>query len=164
MLKKILVPIAFSKYSEGIIAYAADLARPFGAMLLIVHVVDQRDIEAVERISSFGYKVDGDRYMATIQQERITRLEKVLGAVDIDESLYEYRFLAGDPTTELLKLVVAEEVDMVVMGNKAKELRHIFTGSVAERMFRRSPVTVVSYRSPGTSRELKKKITRELGT
>ncbi|MFN2353001.1 MAG: universal stress protein [Desulfopila sp.] len=162
MLKKILVPIAFSKYSEGIITYAADLARPFAARLLIVNVVDQRDIEAVERISSYGYKVDANHYITTIQHERSTQLEKLLSAVDIDASLYEYRFLAGDPTTELLKLVLTEEVDMVVMGSKAKELRHIFTGSVAERMFRRSPVAIVSYRSPGTARELKKKFAKEL--
>ena len=48
MRKKILVPIAFSVYSQGIINYAASIAGPLGAEMMIVNVINERDLEAVE--------------------------------------------------------------------------------------------------------------------
>ena len=41
MIKKIMVPIAFSKYSKGILDYAAGLAEPLAAELLVVNVINQ---------------------------------------------------------------------------------------------------------------------------
>ncbi|MBM9606633.1 universal stress protein [Desulfopila inferna] len=162
MISKILVPIAFSKYSKGILNFASSLAKPLGARLLITNVVNERDIEAVERISSFGYKVDGDHYIATIQKERIGILETMLEELQIADDDYDFIFLAGDPSTELLRLVLKEHVDLVVMGTKAKDLRSIFTGSVAERMFRKSPVSIVSYRDKEIANALEKKLRKEL--
>lgn len=162
MFTKILVPIAFSRYSQGILRFAASLAAPLGAKLLIVNVVNERDLEAVERIASFGYKVDGDHYVATIQKERIERFEEMIQTLNIADDMYDYRFLAGDPTGELLKLVVQEKIDLVVMGTKAKDIRHIFTGSVAERMFRKCPVSIVSYRDDEIASELTRRIQKEM--
>ena len=54
MIKKILVPLAFSKYSRGILGFAADLAASTGAELLVVNVINQRNLEAVDKITSFG--------------------------------------------------------------------------------------------------------------
>ena len=42
MIKKIMVPIAFSPYSRGILDYAADLASSVEAELLIVNVINDR--------------------------------------------------------------------------------------------------------------------------
>lgn len=162
MTEKILVPIAFSKFSRGILRFAVKLARPLGAGLLIANVVNQRDLEAVERIASYGYKVDGDHYIATIQKERGELLEKLIEELGIGEDDYDYVFLAGDPSEELLQLVVREKVDMVVMGTKARDLRHMFAGSVAERMFRKCPVPIVSYRDEEIARELERKIRKDM--
>jgi len=162
MIKRILVPVAFSKYSEGLLRFAYQLAEPLGAELLIANVVNERDLEAVEKISSFGYKVDGDHYIKTIQKERVEALEKIMGELKIPEDKYNFVFLAGDPTTELLKLVIKDSVELVVMGTKAKEIKHMFTGSVAERMFRKCPISVVYYRGEDLAQALEKKIRREL--
>jgi nucleotide-binding universal stress UspA family protein len=162
MSRKILVPIAFSTYSKGILRFAFSLAKPLGAKLFIVNVVNERSIEAIEKISSHGYKLDGDKYIATIQQERITRLEEMVGELGISDDDYEYVMLVGDPATELLRMSVREGIDMVVMGTKTRELRHIFTGSVAERMFRRCPIPVISYRDEDIAKRLERKIHKEM--
>jgi len=73
------------------------------------------------------------------------------------------RFISrvGKPAVELLRLAVKENVDMIVMGIKGRtDLRHAFTGSVAEKLFRRSPVTIVSYRDPEHANRLRKRITK----
>jgi nucleotide-binding universal stress UspA family protein len=162
MLKKILVPIAFSKYSESILDYALKLAKPHGAKLLIVNVISEKSLEAVEKISSHGYKIDGDKYVATIQKERIALLEGMIERLTMDDDDYDYRLLAGDPAMELLRLILDEEVDLVVMGTKTRELRHIFTGSVAERMFRRCPVPILSYRGGDVAKQLRSRVRKDI--
>lgn len=161
MFTKILVPIAFSKYSLGILRFAASLAGPLGAELRIANVVNERDLEAVEKIASFGYKVDGEHYIKTIQKERVEKLDEILAEIDFPEDKYSFTFLAGDPTTELLKFVITEDIDLVVMGTKNKDIRNIFTGSVAERMFRKCPVSIVSYRGKEIAAGLTKRIKRD---
>ncbi|MGW8195124.1 MAG: universal stress protein [Desulforhopalus sp.] len=146
MIKKILVPLAFSKYSQGILNYAAELAAATGADMLVANVINERDLEAVNKISSFGYKVDVEHYVETMKEERLKELDRMLANLTLQDEKVTYTFCVGDPTTELLKLVVDRHIDMVVMGVKDKGLHHIFTGSVAERLFRKCPVPVVSYR------------------
>ncbi len=162
MFNKILVPIAFSQYSKGILKFAAKIAGPLGAELVIVNIVNERDLEAVERISAFGYKVDGDHYVQTIQKERLEKLDELIKDINFSEDKVSYRFLAGDPSSELLKLVVTENIDLIVMGIKTRDLRHLFAGSVAEQMFRKSPVTIVSYRDDEIAEKLRKRVLKHL--
>ncbi len=158
MRTKILVPIAFSNYSQGIINYAASLAAPLGAEMMIVNVINERDLEAVERITSYGYKVDSEHYVQTIKGERRALLAKLTENLTLPDGQVSFSFRVGDPATELLKLVVDENIEMVVMGVKTRDIRHLFTGSVAEQMFSRCPCTVVSYRDRETTERLKKRI------
>ena len=160
MVKKILVPIAFSKYSQGILNYAAGIAEPLGAELLIVHVIHERDLAAVDKIASFGYKVDIESYLETLKSEKREELKKLTASMTLPDEQVSFSFRVGDPTNELLRLVVDKNIDMVIMGIKTHDVRHIFAGSVAERMFRKCPVTVVSYRDDEISERLLKKFTK----
>ena len=68
-------------------------------------------------------------------------------------------FVVGNPWDELLKLIVAEEIDVVVMGPKGRtDLEHVLVGSVAEKVFRRSPATVISYRDETIAKRLHKRL------
>jgi nucleotide-binding universal stress UspA family protein len=68
-------------------------------------------------------------------------------------------FKVGNPIDELLKLIVKENVDMIVMGVKGhSDLEHVLVGSVAEKLFRRSPVPVISFRDENSADRLRKKI------
>ena len=159
-IKKILVPLAFSPYSEGIVQYAVSLGKALDVeKLLFVNVINQRDVDAVERITSFGYEVDGDHYVQEIEKERIAKLEMMLDKIDFPSDRMKLIITVGKPADKLLKYAVKENVDMIVMGVKAKsEIIHAFTGSVAEKLFRRSPVTIVSYREEKIACELRKHI------
>jgi nucleotide-binding universal stress UspA family protein len=163
MIKKILVPIAFSKYAKGILTYAADLAESTGAELVVANVINERDLEAVDKITSFGYKVDIEHYMETVKKERRAELTVLMESLTLPDEKVTFTFCVGDPTNELLKIVVDQKVDAVVMGVKTNDIRHIFTGSVAERMFRKCPITIISYRDDEISARLLKKFTRHRG-
>jgi len=160
MINKILVPIAFSKYSQGILNYSAGIAEPLGAELVVVNVINSRDLDAVDKITSFGYKVDIEHYLETLKKERRAELKTLMEPLTLPDDRVSFSFRVGDPTNELLKLVVDKNIDMVVMGIKTHDIRHIFAGSVAERMFRKCPVSIVSYRDDEISERLLKKFIR----
>lgn len=159
-IEKIMVPLAFSPYSKGIIKYAVMLAQALAVKKLIfISVVNQRDVDAVETITSFGYEVDGKQYVKEIENARIADLDEMLKEIDFPEDRMKLIITVGKPADKLLKHAVKEEVDMIVMGVKAKsEIVHAFTGSVAEKLFRRSPITIVSYREETIARKLLKRI------
>jgi nucleotide-binding universal stress UspA family protein len=164
MIQKILVPIAFSKYSEGIMQFAAEIAKAFGAQLLVVNVINERDLEAVQKITAFGYKVDTEHYLQTLLQERREEMAHLLEKVGLGLDAVDFHFEVGNPAEKLLQLVVKENIDAVVMGVKNRDIRTLFTGSVAERMFQRCPVTVISYRDQEISDHLRKRILKHMDT
>ncbi len=159
-IEKIMVPLAFSPYSKGIVDYAVMLAGNLKVkQLLFVSVVNQRDVDAVETITSFGYEVDGKHYVKEIEKTRIAALDELVKDIDFPREQMKLIISVGKPADKLLKLAVREEVDMIVMGVKAKsEIVHAFTGSVAEKLFRRSPITIVSYREEKIAAKLRKRI------
>ena len=160
-IEKIMVPLAFSPYSKGIVDYAVMLATALNAkQLIFVSVINQRDVDAVETITSYGYEVDGEHYVQEIEKARVAALDEMLKDIDFPEERMKLIITVGKPADKLLKYAVKEDVDMIVMGVKAKsEIVHAFTGSVAEKLFRRSPVTIVSYRDESIAAKLRKRIT-----
>ena len=159
-IEKIMVPVAFSPYSQGIVDYAIMLAGSLDAQKLIfISVINQRDVEAVETITSFGYEVDGSRYVEEIKKQRAEALDKLLEQSSFPEDRMKLIITVGKPANKILKHALREDVDMIVMGVKAKsEIVHAFTGSVAEKLFRRSPITIVSYRDEEIAARLRKRI------
>ena len=158
MIHKILVPIAFSNYSEGILKYSAGLAKAFGAKLLIVNVINERDLESIQKISSFGYNVDAEHYLQTMQKERREKMAVLLEKAELSADTVTFSFQIGNPAEKLLQMVVEENVDTVVMGMRDRDISTLFTGSVAERMFQRCPTTLISYRDKEIATQLRKRI------
>jgi nucleotide-binding universal stress UspA family protein len=157
--KKIMVALAFSEYAEGIFGYAAALAKKLDAELIVASIINSRDVQAVGTISSMGYDVDSEKYIASIRSERQSQLEKFINANAFPSDKIKTVMRVGDPVDELLKTAVKEDVDMIVMGIKGRtNLEYMFVGSVAEKMFRRSPVPIVSYRDDKNAERLRRRI------
>jgi nucleotide-binding universal stress UspA family protein len=127
--------------------------------LILINVLNERDVEAVERVSALGYEVDEEHYIEKIQHQRANALEKMMEDVDFPNDKIRVIMTVGRPAEKLLKKALEERVDLIVMGVKAKsELVHAFTGSVAEKLFHRSPITIVSYREESIAEKLRSKL------
>ncbi len=158
-IKKVLVAIAFSEYAQGTFNFAAQFAQCGGAELVVVSVINSRDVESVKTISAMGYDVDGSHYVQKIKDERHRALDEIISAAGYPREKVRSIFLTGNPIDELLKQIMAEEADVIVMGPKGRtDLEHILVGSVAEKIFRRSPATIISYRGAKVAERLKKRI------
>jgi nucleotide-binding universal stress UspA family protein len=56
-------------------------------------------------------------------------------------------------------MIVKEDVDMVVMGSRGRmDLEQVLVGSVASKIFRKSPATVVSCQSEADAAHLRRNI------
>jgi nucleotide-binding universal stress UspA family protein len=149
--------MASSEHCQGIFDYAAILATGLGAQILVASIINSRDIAAVRQVADMGYEVDGENYVSDIKKIRKQEIDAILSHSKIPLERVQSVIAVGNPVDELLKLTVKESVDMVVMGTKGRtDLKHIVMGSVAEKLFRRSPVTVVSYRDEAQAEKLRK--------
>lgn len=158
-IQKIMVAIAFSDYSEGIFDFGARLARNLDSEILLVSVINQRDVVAVRKVAALGYAVDGEHYVQGVREDRLKMLAAFVAKAGFPEERITVRILLGDPLEELLKTALRENVDLIVMGVKGRsQLEHILVGSVAEKMFRRSPITIVSYRGEKEAHHLRKRV------
>ena len=158
-IKKIMVALGFSEYAEGIFNYADMLAAKFGAELIVANIVNSRDVEAVAVITNMGYDLDPERYIKEIKDERQNAFEEIAKNAALARDSIKLILEIGNPIDELLKIILDENVDLVVMGVKGRtDLEHILIGSVAEKLFRRAPVTVVSYRDEKSRQRLKNRI------
>jgi nucleotide-binding universal stress UspA family protein len=158
-IKKILVALAFSDHVQDLFNYAAGLAGFLNAEIVAANIISSRDVEAVRKITDMGYDVDGEHYVAGVQKERQQTLEEVIRKSGYPSEKVRYISKIGKPIDELLGIIVKEDIDLIVMGIKEHtELEHFLVGSVAEKLFRRSPVPVVSYRHAVQAERLKKRI------
>ena len=160
-VKKIMVAMAFTSHSEGLFNCAAQLAQLLNAELIIASIINSRDISAVRMVSSMGYEVDAEHYVEGVRAERKEMLEQFMAKSSFDRKNMRTIFKVGNPIDEILKLIVKENIDMIVMGVKGhSDLEHVLVGSVAEKLFRRSPVPVISFRDEKSAERLRKKIER----
>jgi len=158
-VNKVLVALAFSEYAQSTFRFAAQFAQWAGAELIVGHVINQRDVESVQTISALGYEVDGNHYIQNVKDERQRELEAIIAASDYPAEKVRSLFVVGNPIDELLKLILKEKIDVVVMGPKGRtDLEHILVGSVAEKIFRRSPATIISYREDKVAQRLRNRI------
>jgi nucleotide-binding universal stress UspA family protein len=158
-IKKILVPLEFTEYSQGVFNCAVQMAMNNDAKIIVLSIINSRDIESVESIVAMGYNVDAKHYVQEIKKERKQQLNKMADEVEIDKDRVKILFKIGKPVDEILKAIEREEPDLVVMGTKGRgNLKNGITGSVAGKVFKRSPVNILSHRGKNIKKSLTKKL------
>ena len=154
-----MVPVAFSEHSLNLINYAANLAKTLDADMILVNIINERDVEIVRKITSYGYTLDEDQYVRELEKERLEELNTMLENIDFPDDRISVVFRVGRPARSILQVAIKNNVDMIVMGIRDRtDFIHTLTGSVAEKVFRRSPITIVSFRDEKNADYLRKRL------
>jgi nucleotide-binding universal stress UspA family protein len=138
-LKKILVPVDFSDCSRKAVQYGLALAKQFGAELTILHVIQsylQVPDLAVVDVTTF------QRELQASAEKQLEALEKTLGSQIVSHTLVS----SGEPSAEITSTAREIDADIIVIATHGRTgLKHVFMGSVAERVVRHAgcPVLVV---------------------
>lgn len=153
IIKKILVLISFAtESSKEHFAYAAHLANDIGAELIGLSVLRQGDVDSAAVYS----RLVGDETINVTDlanreiERRKKRVEVVLNELGLADIQRTVEIRVGDPFEEILKAIDEFGVDLVVMGASgliSKDARFdILRGSISEKVFSHSPVSVLSIR------------------
>ena len=158
-INRILVAVGFTDYTEELLNYAVRIAESLGAELIVANIINVRDVEAIGTIATMGYEIDSEHYVSGIEEDRRQTLNRILEKISFPADKLHTVFKVGHPVEELLKIAISENADLMVMGIKGRsDLEHILLGSVAEKVFRRSPIPILSFRDGKSAQRLKKHI------
>ena len=148
-IKKVVAAIDLSSYSEITFVHALDQAKTHGAELILVNVINDRGLVALDRIAAEGYDLGGrEDYINRVEEDRAQTMEKdYLSRIgDVPTKVI---FRVGNPYEEILNFLKEEKASMVVTGTKGHgNLAGALFGSVAEKVFRRATCLVLSVRGP----------------
>jgi nucleotide-binding universal stress UspA family protein len=151
-IKRILVGCDFSEYTARIVKFAVQLASQLAAELIVLNVVNKRDVEAIERVEREYPAISAQKYLDDLKKERSRLMDDLLRETGPPRIPVTKIVRAGVPFRTILEVVAEENADLVVMGTRGRSnLAGALFGSTAEKVFRRCPVTLVSVRSEETA-------------
>lgn len=153
--RKIMVGCDFSKYSKETLECAVALADKLQADLIIVNVLNKREIDTILKVAEGQFDRNIEKYVEKTAQEYETRvkadrtrqMEKLIEEIGCAHLPIKKVFRVGVPFQELISAIEDEGADMLVMGQKGRsDLAGVIFGSTAEKVFRRCPVPLLSVR------------------
>ena len=139
----IVVPIDFSPSAEEAMSWAIDLARRYGASLIVTHVLQPVAWPA----SPDGLMLTPTDLLATTRRELDASLERTRASIEAAGIGAKAELLDGTPAAEIAALARRAAADLVVMGTHGRTgLKHALLGSVAEKVVRTAPCPVLTVR------------------
>jgi nucleotide-binding universal stress UspA family protein len=149
-MKKILIPIDFSDFSENALEVAASLAKKLDADLVVLHMLGLS--EAVFTKDEAQEFMEAQYYMRLAKKRFDAFLDKpFLKGVRIFETVQNYKDF-----NEINNLVKEQDIDLVVMGSHgASGLSGLFIGSNTEKVVRTCDIPVLVIKKQRKDFEIK---------
>lgn len=157
VIKNILVPLDFSDPSMRALDYATELAKPFGATLTVLHVLEP-----------IAYASPADLYAGVAaqlgdlitEQRRSARERMAELQAKMAKRGFELRTVIreGIAHQEIVETAARLKSDLILLTTHGRTgLSHLLMGSVAERVVRAAPCAVLSLRGPVLRKVQRKK-------
>src|SRR5579872_6617488 len=147
---KIVAATDFSEDSTLALGYAEELARRFGAEIILLHV-DQA-LPPVMISPEIGPVMDVGAMTRIAEEQRMMaqkELDKLVNRMR-DSGLKARSLLkVGSPFLEVIHAAQGEGADLIVMGTHGRTgIAHVLMGSVAERVVQKAHCPVLTIRHP----------------
>lgn len=137
-MKKILVPVDFSKYSEYALEVASKLGSQQGAEIILLHMMGMSD--SILANSEIAEEAEA-KYVLKLAKEKILEFteKRYLKGVPVKAIIQNYKDF-----DEVNQVAQEQNCDLVVMGSHGSGgLSELFVGSNTEKVVRSSNVPVI---------------------
>ncbi|MFT7581904.1 MAG: universal stress protein A [Myxococcota bacterium] len=145
--KHILVPVDFSETSRRAFYRAVGYMRMFGSFLTVLHIRENAPAKTVEGVEQTH------EALSRLEEGLVRRLDELEsdGLVTKEErKRMTLEIGGGKPALEILRYAAGHDIDFIVMGTHGTTgFKHIFMGSVCERVVRRAPCDVLAVKPEG---------------
>ncbi len=139
--KHLLVPVDFSEPSRMAASYAAKLAVPLGADLVLLHAITSME-EVEVLLAEQESPIDWGTARADAAKVADTMLQGIAVAIGFPEA--RRLIVDGHAAPATADAARENDIDLVVVGSHGRTgIRRALLGSVAERMARLCPVPVL---------------------
>lgn len=149
-IKKVMACVDLSEYSKMTIEYTLAIVEGLKAETLLFNVINNRDIDSLKTVSPhFPGEFNVEKYIERVKAERHQLIQDMIEEHFVkDKAHMNILIHVGIPFDAILKAIETENIDLVVIASKGKSnLLGTLFGSNAEKVFRHSPVPVLSVRS-----------------
>ena len=144
-LKKILAPIDFSHYSMDALRGAWELARDVNADLHVLHAVVPVNTVLSHISGEQTREVAREAAMVEQAEEELERIKKD----ELDNSRkVTTAVVVGQPVATIAAYAAKNQIDMVLLASYGRTGAEHLLGSVAERLVRHAPCSVLIFRRP----------------
>ncbi len=142
-VKKILVPVDFSKYSVATMNFAIFLARLTGASIVTLHVFEKPVIP--DTIWMSRQVIDIYRnYHKQAEIKAKDELKKFIQQFDTRGIDLKRKVVSGIPYIQIINIAKKNKIDMIVLGSKGLTVfQKVLIGSTADRVVRKADCNVL---------------------
>ncbi|WP_300458378.1 universal stress protein [Desulfobacula sp.] len=147
--KKIVVALDFSTYSKSIFEYAVNMARSIQSEITILHIINQKVIDFAKK----QFEADQleffpvSEFIAGEKNRRIAKIETLIQDCQAEDITTKIHIEEGIPSVEIINFLENSDAAFCVIGQKGKtDLPEFLFGTVAEKVFRHSPMSILSLR------------------
>lgn len=142
-LKRVLVAVDFSEFSNHAVRYGCELANQFNAELFLLHVILTPMV--VDEGMDFLVRV-WDENQDDLRSAAMNKMQE-LDVAPLPEDKVTIDTRMGAPFSEIIQFAEAKDIDLIVLGTHGRTgLRNLIMGSVAERVVSKSPCPVLTVR------------------
>ena len=146
-IERILVPVDFSDGSQKALRYAHEIARDRGSKVYVLHVINQRIIDAIRDMSAKGYKGEFVEVLKKVVQERTQELESFVPPAMREEVEVVFEISKGKPAQEVITFARENKMDLIILGSVGRSaLEAVLVGSVARNVSNQAPCPVLLVR------------------
>lgn len=143
-MKKILVPVDFSKHSEYALEVAAAIAKKHNAQIIALHMMGLSDAVVNKNESKEIFEA---MYYLKLAEKKFSEFldKKYLDGIDVIDTVYNYTHF-----NEINDVAKEHGANLIVMGSHGSSgLSELFVGSNTEKVVRTSeiPVLVIKNRN-----------------
>jgi len=151
-MKKILVPIDFSKPSEYAAKMAAEIAKKTNATIYLIHLIELPS-GVIDMGSSSHFSIPESMLYLRKTKEKVLEFKEKVFSKKIK---VEYFIKINNPFEGIKKYAKKIDADLIVMGSKGhSEFEEIMIGSNTEKVVRTSNIPVITVKKDDKKFKLK---------